>query len=471
MEPLAVPEQEWSVGYGATTTVDGLPLVADWGGGSFSPNALARVGRLLLQRGRWQEAQVLSPAAVQAALAPSGLPGHSGLGWWVNRGWDGSLLWKSASADAFAGAGAGQQFLMVVPSLGLIIVRNGAALDAALGFEEGLDRYVVAPILKAIKPTRKPPYPRSPVIKAVDWAPRESIIRKAAGSDTWPLTWADDDAIYTAYGDGQGFEPRSAEKLSLGFAKVLGSPGDFSGVNIRSPSGERRGEGGSGQKASGMLMVGGVLYMWERNACNSRLTWSADHARTWTACDWRFETSFGCPTFLNFGRDYAGARDNYVYTYSPDGASAYQAADGMVLARVPRDRILRREAYEFFSGLRPDGAPLWTSDIAARSPVFRHAGGCCRSTVSFHCQLRRYLWCQTLPSSDARFRGGFGIYDAPAPWGPWTTAYFSQEWDVGPGETCSLPTKWMNPDRKTIHLVFSGEDCFSVRRGELMLAD
>ena len=80
------------------------------------------------------------------------------------------------------------------------------------------------------------------------------------------------------------------------------------------------------------------------------------------------------------------------------------------------------------------------------------------------------MWCQTLPG-DARFRGGFGVYDAPEPWGPWTTVFFAEDWDVGPGETSSLPTKWMSADGKTVHLVFSGDDSFSVRRADLMLAE
>ena len=69
-----------------------------------------------------------------------------------------------------------------------------------------------------------------------------------------------------------------------------------------------------------------------------------------------------------------------------------------------------------------------------------------------------------------RFRGGFGIYDAPEPWGPWTTVYFTEVWDVGPGETSSFPTKWMSGDGKTLYLVFSGEDSFSVRKATLALA-
>ena len=37
---------------------------------------------------------------------------------------------------------------------------------------------------------------------------------------------------------------------------------------------ETLGDGAKGKKASGMLMVDGVLYMWVRNAGNSQLAWS-----------------------------------------------------------------------------------------------------------------------------------------------------------------------------------------------------
>jgi len=31
--------------------------------------------------------------------------------------------------------------------------------------------------------------------------------------------------------------------------------------------------------------------------------------------------------------------------------------------------------------------------------------------------------------------GGFGLFDAVEPWGPWTAVFFTEDWDVGPGET------------------------------------
>jgi len=259
-----------------------------------------------------------------------------------------------------------------------------------------------------------------------------------------------------------------------GADKVAGGPQDFVGINLRSPTFEQKGEGAKGKKVSGILMVDGVLYALVRNAGNARLAWSQDRGQTWTWSDWKFTTSFGCPTFLNFGPNYSGARDDYVYIYSLDSNSAYDAADRMVLARVPKTRIKEPSAYEFFERTGGSRSPTWTKDVKHRGAVFQHAGKCYRSGVTYNAGLKRYLWCQVLPASKhpqgPRFQGGFGIYDAPEPWGPWTTVYYTDDWDVGPGETSSFPTKWMSADGKTLHLVFSGDDCFSVRQARLILA-
>src|SRR4051794_13191014 len=103
----------------------------------------------------------------------------------------------------------------------------------------------------------------------------KEIGRVAIESDSWPLTWADDDAQYTSYGDGFGFEPHVEEKLGMGFARITGGPGDFRGVNLRS-DGERTGDGAKSPKASGILMVNCVLYLWVRNVANAQLLWSED---------------------------------------------------------------------------------------------------------------------------------------------------------------------------------------------------
>jgi hypothetical protein len=61
------------------------------------------------------------------------------------------------------------------------------------------------------------------------------------------------------------------------------------------------------------------------------------------------------------------------------------------------------------------------------------------------------------------------VYDAPEPWGPWTTAYFTKMWDVAPGEAQHFPPKWMSGDGKTMHLITSGDDMLSIRKGTVKL--
>ena len=120
----------------------------------------------------------------------------------------------------------------------------------------------------------------------------------------------------------------------------------YHGVNLRSDA-ERTGGGAKSPKASGILMVDGVLYLWVRNVANAQLLWSLDRGKTWQ-WGFKFEEGFGSPSFLNFGRNYDGARDEYVYTYSQDGPSAYESDNGLALARVRKDRIRERAAWEFY---------------------------------------------------------------------------------------------------------------------------
>jgi len=304
-------------------------------------------------------------------------------------------------------------------------------------------------------------YPSSAVIESVSFAPSCQIMKRADGSDNWPITWGADDALYTAYGDGWGFEPHVEKKLSLGLAKVIGLPPDFNGTNIRSSSGEHLGDGEKGPKASGMLAVDDALYMWIRNVENSRLAWSADNGRTWSF-EFTFRESFGCPTFLNFGRNYGGSRDDDVYIYSQDGASAYESYDGVVLARVPKDRMKEREGYEFYKGLDGAGEPLWSRSMDERVPVFVFRDNCQRADVVYNEGIGRYLM-----ALGFNHRGGWGLFDAPEPWGPWAVAFRTERWDCGDTHGYRLPSKWMSEDGTTMYMVFSGMgeyDAFCVRK-------
>ncbi|MCA9266064.1 MAG: VCBS repeat-containing protein, partial [Planctomycetales bacterium] len=447
----------------------------------------ARFGLLYLRGGMWNGKRILPEEFVKQAGTPLpavvGLPevdpknygnasDHYGLLWWNNA--DGTL--KNVPRDTYWTWGLYDSLIVVIPSLDIVVARAGQSWPRkSAGHYDVLQPFLEPVVAAADKSQARsesatPPYPPSALISGIEWAPPNSIVRQAPGSDNWPMTWGDDDALYTAYGDGKGFEPLIDVKLSMGLAKVVGTADAFRGFNLRAPSIETKGDGASGKKASGMLMVDGTLYLLARNAGNSQLAWSTDHGATWSWSDWKFTTSFGCPTFLNFGRNYAGARDNFVYIYSQDQDSAYLPADRMVLARVAAERIKQQAAYEFFAGKNEHDQPLWTAEVEKLAAVFVHPGRCYRSGISYNEALKRYLWCQVIPGPDTRFEGGLGIYDAPQPWGPWTTVFFTEKWDVGPGETASIPTKWISGDGQTIHLAFSGDDHFSVRRAKLLVA-
>jgi len=159
MQGVGIPDDEWSVGYGQTYDVNGLSLVANWGGGSFSARATARLGRLMLRQGDWDGTQIVSPEWVQRVVAYAGTPlperpaGNpqpgSGLGWWTN--FDG--VWPQIPTDAYGGAGAGNQHLLVIPSLDLIVVRNGGKLGQenwGEGFWGGAEKYIFNPLVDAL---------------------------------------------------------------------------------------------------------------------------------------------------------------------------------------------------------------------------------------------------------------------------------------------------------------------------------
>ncbi len=478
MRPLGIPDEQWSIGYGRAYKVDGLDLYANWGGGGFTPRATARLAEWMMHGGKIDGKALVPQRSIKQALAYAGMPvpdrtkspntPGSGLCWYSNF----DVAWPAVPRDAFAGAGAGHQMVLAIPSLDMIVVRNGNDLvkRGEGEFWQAAYEQLFAPLMDALGNPAKPLdplYPKSKVIQGVSFAPESTVVRKAIESDNWPVTWGDDDHIYTSYGDGTGFEPPVNEKLSMGLARIEGTPEQFQGINIRSSSGETKGDGAAGSKASGLVMIDGVLYMWVRNVSNSQLLWSRDHARTWEK-GFKFERSFGSPAFLNFGKNYAGAPNDFVYTYSQEGGSAYVTDDAVVLARAPKTKLRERKAWQFFAGAA-DGQPVWSAEIAAAKPVFRFPGHCQRVEAVYHAATRRYLLVVSYGHN-----GGWGIFDAPQPWGPWSVAFHTEYWGLGETHGYRIPTKWTSGDGHELTLIFSGlvyngvsNDAFCTRKFKL----
>lgn len=324
------------------------------------------------------------------------------------------------------------------------------------------------------------PYPPSPVIAGVTWD-YAGLVRLAPGSDLWPVTWAADDHLYTSWGDGGGFGGTNDDgRVSLGVGRIEGPPTGLAGYNVFG------GKNGAvpatfDGKAAGMLAVGGLLYMWvtEQNVwIRAKIGRSADGGRTWafnSTSGWDFDEpdgAFSDATFLNFGKDYAGARDGYVYGYSGDDRARDPYGTTLTninLYRSPAGQVMNRGAYEFFAGLDGQGNPIWTQDIGLRSPVFHDSNAVGWATrVMYHPTFHRYLL--TTWHDEA---GGWGIFDAPEPWGPWTTVAYYENWiDSDFKFGFSFNQKWMSADGLTLDMIFSGTgpyDSFNLIRGTLTL--
>jgi CubicO group peptidase (beta-lactamase class C family) len=146
LRPIGVADSEWSVGYGQTAVVDGLPIVGAWGGATFTARATARIARLMLREGNWEGRALLKPEAVRAVTQDAGLPGSGAIGWWSN----GDGVVTTLPRDAFWGAGAQHQLVLVIPSLKVIAVRNGGAL-AGTSYDQARDTLFFQPLMKAIE--------------------------------------------------------------------------------------------------------------------------------------------------------------------------------------------------------------------------------------------------------------------------------------------------------------------------------
>ncbi len=258
--------------------IDGIVRREFGSGISANVEALSRFGYLYLREGRWRDQQILPKDFVKAAgtadPAVAKLPvtdpdeygsasKHYGLLWWNNA--DGTL--PGVPRDAFWTWGLYDSLVVVMPSLDVVVVRTGKSWKRDGGGHYAVLEPFLRPIAESVEDSADvetsaaAPYPPSPVIASIEWAPPETIRRAAPGSDNWPMTWGSDDRLYTAYGDGWGFGSRQGrKKLSLGLSVVTGGPDDWKGSDLAASSFERTGNGPSGEKASGLLMVDGVLY-------------------------------------------------------------------------------------------------------------------------------------------------------------------------------------------------------------------
>jgi hypothetical protein len=179
------------------------------------------------------------------------------------------------------------------------------------------------------------------------------------------------------------------------------------------------------------------------------------------------------------GRDNNAARDGYVYIYSPEGARSHE----LLLARVPRDRVGTRQAWEYFSGW-DGGTSQWSSALGDRKPIhtFPEAGEN-GDVFGWYSWLPSVVWNAPLglyTMVNGGTYGGHGMTDkaedyysawmhtrsgslgfwyAENPWGPWTQFFYTDEWTVDDPNNRTyqpkLSPKWISDDGARMILIWS----------------
>lgn len=359
--------------------------------------------------------------------------------------------------------------------------------------------------------SRSLPYPKSGVIGGIelDWSTHQ---RFAQGSDNFQLAWASDNHLYGAWGDGGGFGGTNREgRVGLGVARIEGSATNYQGYNLWGGSNARNRATFDG-KSWGMICVDSTLFMWVvpdkpegkdyRNHYEYiELARSDDLGNTWSKADWKFHQSedLTIPTFLSFGRNHTGVPadfGSYVYSYfikpqsremeqqGPNGQELIVHKPGVLyLSRVREDRIFaQKSAHEFFSGFDSRGNPEW-GQIDAKVPVFEDPDGVgwCLA-ASYNPFFQRVL---LTTQHDGNAQGTLGMFDAPTPWGPWTTvAYFDRAAPFGEQRNGSdlawrnnvffiaFATKWFDGNAFTLNFTGAGRgkdnDSFNTVQGRFL---
>lgn len=314
-----------------------------------------------------------------------------------------------------------------------------------------------------------------------------SSYNTASDGDLWPAAWSDDDMLYTANGDGKGFN-LSAPWSDIVINQITDGHPSTKNINgVRLASGDQVGQVWNdpyeyNRKPTGMISVDGDLYLavqdlskgggWRafNDAPSATILKSTDKGKSWTwdktkpmFDDYVFTTIM----FLDYGKDSENnTSDEYVYAYGLDYnwrdsfIDTVEDPTNLYLARVPKTSIQDRSSWEFYTG-DLNGKAKWSKNIKQRKPVLRderrvynnnlHPTNPDNSTVLsqgsivYNKPLDRYIY-----TSWTEFT--FEFYESPTPWGPWKR-FLSKDFGVYPwfndhhgGYGAVVPSKYINED-------------------------
>ena len=338
-------------------------------------------------------------------------------------------------------------------------------------------------------PKAIPPYEQSDYITDVLF---DTFRYHSGEGNMWPITWANDDCLYCGAGDNKGCSTNLWRVTTFDFEPgALTSTGRWSNDMINpDPANIRevlKDKAITSIKPSGLLDIDGTLYlsMEAQNYGDNPLFgrqhnfygWilkSTDRGISFTESTDRhfFTGSLSSCHFLQFGKGYAGARDEFVYAYFPydmeNGQSYWENSDALLLGRVPKDSIMDRSAWEFYASDSPN-APQWSSKVEDARPVFCYTKTTGSNHVVYNAGIGRYIMgnysfideeLNPRPIHQMEYPESsisqLTLYEAPEPWGPWKLFYRDDDWGTYGDYQPNFPTKWMTDDGHLMYMVSSG---------------
>ena len=318
--------------------------------------------------------------------------------------------------------------------------------------------------------------PKSKAIKGLTWlGERLPYPEFAIRGDTYPMTWADDGEIYASSGDPQWGESMHG----LDVEKFTGGPTDYKITKFNDMN-DFLGWGGTGPKPSGMICVDGVLYLAFQNLLGGQQTPHSNKSQP--GCDAHIlrcnyskinnqffpgyksigepmfsGSKFGGPAFINFGKNNENARDGYVYAVSGD---QWDNGSNVRLGRVPKDRIMEINCWEYVCAFDKNGKPSWHSSLDESIPILSIHKFIGLPEMVYLAGIKRYLFLTWRLHEDFSWCDGTDllVLESPEPWGPFSLVHFEEYWEGKEfNPYCPrIPLKWMENDGVTGYMQFSG---------------
>jgi hypothetical protein len=344
-------------------------------------------------------------------------------------------------------------------------------------------------------------FPKSETMKLVDTSsvtyPIHRIIfntntidTAATGSDNWPVTWADDDHQYSAFGDGGGFGGNNnAGRVSMGISRISGNYMSHTfrningGLNPESGNTQWPDVPGQGGKSYGIISIDGVMWLWRTGTASGNTAhllqdlWkSTNHGATWikTGVSWTKSGDFGNSypllyafSFVQYDQDHqTGRGDDNVYTICSEATNdswGVEKPGNIYLMKVHKDSMEIKAAYRFFTGMAGN-EPVWGA-LPDREPIFTHPDGVWTASVIFNYTFKRYILTTVQESHKQQEGATLGIYDSNLLWGTWKTVFYGSPYTTGIDfgnfiVHYNFSQKWMN-DTSGVMVYNSHQDNWS----------